>query len=442
MTRTLLAALTALALLPTAAVAAGPQDIKVQSTKQISPRLVEYTLTTPALAAPTIVRVLLPADYAAQPAKRFPVLYLLNGCCDYDVNGAQAWTTHGEAEAATKDLDVIVVMPDGGKGGFYTDWYNNGAGGPPEYETYHIGELVPWIDQTFRTRAARGGRAIAGLSMGGFGAMSYAARHPDMFVAAAAFSGAVDITDPQFGNEDALNAQDGGFPTDVFGDPATQKIRRRAHNPVDLAANLQGLALTLRTGNGLPGGQFGGGPDPVEYAVHQQMTTLNRVFNGLEYPHTWLDYGPGAHAWGYWADDLKKTLPQIIDAFAQPPAVPALITYTSVAPTWRQYGWRVALKRPVLEFSTLSSAGRGGFVLRGSGKAAVTTPGVYRRGARATVAITDQAGSRTVTAIVGPHHRLIVRVDLGPADTMQQDTPGATTTVRTATVKITAPRRR
>jgi S-formylglutathione hydrolase FrmB len=52
-------------------------------------------------------------------------------------------------------------------------------------------ELVPWIDATYRTIAARRGRAIAGVSMGGYGALSYAARHPDTFAAAASFSGAL-----------------------------------------------------------------------------------------------------------------------------------------------------------------------------------------------------------------------------------------------------------
>ena len=87
-------------------------------------------------------------------------------------------------------------MPDAGQGGFYSDWYNAGAGGPPKWETYHVGQLIPYVDAHYPTVAARGGRAIAGLCMGGFGAMSYAARHPDLFVAAASFSGAVDNMDP------------------------------------------------------------------------------------------------------------------------------------------------------------------------------------------------------------------------------------------------------
>src|SRR3954469_6646766 len=96
-------------------------DITVVKQEKLSPRLTEYTLHTDALSDDTVVRVLLPADYAAHPAQRHPVLYLLPGCGDYDVRGSQAWTTHGEAEQATAGLPLIVVMPDGGRGGFYTD---------------------------------------------------------------------------------------------------------------------------------------------------------------------------------------------------------------------------------------------------------------------------------------------------------------------------------
>lgn len=92
-----------------------------------------------------------------------------------------------DLEALTSDLDVLVVMPRGGSGGFYTDWRRD-----PErvnqWERFHIGRLVPFIDATYRTRATRAFRAVAGLSMGGFGAMRYAARHPDLFAAAGSFS--------------------------------------------------------------------------------------------------------------------------------------------------------------------------------------------------------------------------------------------------------------
>ncbi len=139
------------------------------------------------------MRILLPADYASHPHRRYPVLYLLHGTS----GGASDWTTVGGAEATTAGRELIVVMPDialpDTGGGWCTNWVNGGAYGAPEWETFHIDELIPWVDRNLRTVANRRGRAIAGLSQGGFCAMSYAARHPDLFGTALSFSGAPDI---------------------------------------------------------------------------------------------------------------------------------------------------------------------------------------------------------------------------------------------------------
>jgi S-formylglutathione hydrolase FrmB len=294
------AVLAAFLLLPATAAAAGPGDLTVTRTEQLSPRLVEYGFTTPALAGETNVRIVLPAGYKDHPRRHYPVLYLLHGCCDADVPGSRAWTVHGEAEQATAAYPLIVVMPDGGRGGFYSDWYRNGLGGTPEWETYHLGELMPWVDEHFRTRARRGGRVIAGLSMGGYGAMKYAAEHPDRFVAAATFSGAVDLN--QIAPEvEGLSALDGGTPGSVFGLRQTEEIRWRTQNPWDLADNLRGLQLTLRTGNGEPGpyDSPGSGTDPLESSVHDQTVALHDRLTQLGIPHVFDDYGPGHHAWPY-----------------------------------------------------------------------------------------------------------------------------------------------
>src|SRR3954465_284214 len=179
------------ALLAPAAPALAADDLQLVDAKALDARVTELTLRTRALAADTHVRGMLPDGYDPSGGRRYPVLYLLHGCCD----DYRSWTDKGDAEKITAGRPLIVVMPDAGQAGFYSDWYNAGAGGPPKWETFHIGQLVPWVDQTFATDARREGRALAGLSMGGFGTMSYAARHPDLFVAAASFSGAVDNMD-------------------------------------------------------------------------------------------------------------------------------------------------------------------------------------------------------------------------------------------------------
>ena len=262
--RALVLAVVALSLLALAPNATAANPLKLVSRERLADRFYELTFTTPALKAPTKVRLLLPAGYDAKAARRYPVLLLLHGAVD----DYTSWTRNaaGQARDITRFLPVIVVMPDAGQGGWYTDWYNGGAFGPPKWETYHLRQLLPWVESHYRAVGSRRGRAIAGLSMGGFGTMSYAARHPDMFSSAAAFSGAVDANVPPGIAEPIVNgssAIDGGKPGDVIGTRADNEVRWRGHNPWDLAANLRGVNLTLRTGNGLPGGPYDTGTTPT-----------------------------------------------------------------------------------------------------------------------------------------------------------------------------------
>jgi diacylglycerol O-acyltransferase/trehalose O-mycolyltransferase len=276
--------------------------IAVVGERSLDARLQEWTLRTSALDGPTRVRILLPAGYAAHPERRYPVLYLLHGR-----NGTfRDWTRYGAAERTTARSGLIVVMPDAGRVAEYTDWYRDGAAVRPRWETYHVGQLVPWVDARFRTIAARRGRAIAGLSMGGFGALSYAARHPRTFAAAASFSGALEI-----GSADAWGPRD------------RDAVRWRAHVPLSLAARLRSLALVvLRTGDGRPGPLDRGGARAecpacvVERLVHPMNVRLHDRLRRLGIRHVWDDYGPGTHDWPYWRRDLRETLPELTRALA------------------------------------------------------------------------------------------------------------------------------
>jgi S-formylglutathione hydrolase FrmB len=408
----------AVAVPATARPATGAGAIKVESRQQLDPRLREYRLATPALPESTILRVLLPDGYKQHPKRRYPVLYLLHGCCDYDVDGAQAWTTHGYAEQTTKGKNLIVVMPAGGRGGMYSDWLMAGTQGRPQWETYHVKQLIPWVDGTFRTRPRRGGRAIAGLSMGGFGAMKYAATYPDKFVAAASFSGIVDSNVNDGQAHGALPALDGGTPASVWGPRQTDEIRWRSQNPWDLAENLRPLQLAIRTGNGQPGPfDDGGAPyDPLEGGVHENSVSLHRRLKALRIAHTWDDYGPGTHTWPYWARDLRRSLPQQLAVLDHPPAPPGRVTYTSARPTYRVFGWRVAWRRKGLAFTRLVRAWQRGFVLEGSGKATVRTRSGHPEGSTVTVdgvhvpATRDHAGRLTIRVATGSDRRAKVAI--------------------------------
>ena len=298
--RIALAALVACGLLAMPATASA-QDLELTGRTKVGPRLVQLDFSTPAVAGGTGARVLLPPGYKGSGA-RFPVLYLFHGA-GYDET---SWSGEGEVESIVGDRKVIVVMPRGGSNGYYTDWYNGGDFGSPAYETFHVRQLIPWIDEHFRTRATRAGRITAGFSMGGFGALSYAARHPGTFSGAFCFSGAINTNYPPFqAIGEASSLPDGGQYAAILGQRETQEVRWRARNPLDLATNLKGMTLQLRTGNGKGGGDFGGPPlDPIEFGVHEMAISMDARLSGLGFPHLYEDYGPGAHEFPYYRRDL------------------------------------------------------------------------------------------------------------------------------------------
>ena len=171
----------------------------------------------------------------------------------------------------------------------------------PRWETYHVGELVPWIDATYRTIAARRGRAIAGLSMGGYGALSYAARHPGTFAAAASFSGALEI-----GSADA------------WGPRSANEARWRAHLPISIAARLRSLALVeLRTGDGRPGPLDRRGTARTARPARSSATCTAATCACTSACARWASAtrgtttAPGTHDWPYWRRDLRETLPDL-----------------------------------------------------------------------------------------------------------------------------------
>ena len=174
-------------------------DMHVVETTQVDPRQWNVRVLSPALGRPVNIRILLPVGYDPRSARRYPVLYLFHGTS----GGASDWVEKGGAEATTQALPLITVMPDAGfdfdGGGWFTNWVDKTTGlGPSQWETFHIADMVPWVDANLHTVRSRAGRAIAGLSQGGFGSTTYAARHPDMFGSVASFSGAPEIArDPE-----------------------------------------------------------------------------------------------------------------------------------------------------------------------------------------------------------------------------------------------------
>lgn len=261
------------------------------------------------------VRVIVPRDYATSGA-RYPMLYLLHDAPgDYT-----SWTRLGGAMESLEEIDVIAVMPDGGGGnpGWYSDWES----GEFQWETYHIDVMIPWLEQRLRG-LGDGHRAIAGPSMGGFGSMSYSARHPGLFRAAAGFSGAVDFL--HLDRVSALYAFLGnpvaGTPNGpIWGDPLTNYAVWQDHDPGTHVDGLAGMTILLSSGNGLPGGPHEQLDSPQLYAIEPLLLMMNTSFAqtladaGVEH-RTWF-YGPGFHDWPYYRDAFAWALPQLIEVIS------------------------------------------------------------------------------------------------------------------------------
>jgi S-formylglutathione hydrolase FrmB len=419
------------------ALLASGHGITVLAETQADPRLLELQVTSAAVTGNLNVWVLLPTSF--DPATRYPVLYLLHGTS----GTASDWVRFGGAEQTSAGKPVIIVMPDvslNDTGGSWCANWVNQSSGAANWETFHIDELVPWVDANLPTVADRSGRAIAGLSMGGFCSMTYAARHPDLFETAAAYSGAPDIAyDPeaQLGAMAIINGTELGLdrvaPDSIFGDPATNEVNWQGHDPARLAENLADTNLFLYTGNGQPGRYdpnpaidpasvaANGGPEGIEWLVGQDNQLFENRLVSLGIPNSWNAYGPGTHTWPYWADDLAQSLSQIVADFGRPP--PAKVHYTTTDASYSVYGWSVAVSRSAREFSTLAGADAGGFSLSGSGSAEVVTPPDYTPGSTHVVTVTEGAGpSSTVTLVADSSGHLHLAVPLGPPNPYQEYT--------------------
>ena len=130
---------------------------------------------SPAVDRTMKYNILLPRDYESS-SQRYPVLYLLHGL----TQNYTAWgLSNGSPFYAGLYADLIVVMPDVGNS-WYVNWAENAGGQKNDWEDYIVRDVVNHVDWNFRTIARREGRAIAGLSMGGYGSITLGLRHPEM----------------------------------------------------------------------------------------------------------------------------------------------------------------------------------------------------------------------------------------------------------------------
>ena len=289
---------------------------RIVAVEEVGPRILDLTVASPALGRDGKVRLLLPGRFAAEPGRRWPALWLLHGCCDSYVS----WSRSTDVDRLTATAGLLVVMPEGGAVGFYSDWYNQGRGGPPRWETFHLVELDQLLERNYR---AGGRRAVAGLSMGGLGAIAYAARHPGLFQAAASFSGIVDTRGDGGAFVLDLLRSNGADPPALWGDPVDQAAVWRDHDPYELASRLRGTAVLVAFGDGRPGpldqpGAASTTASSIEARLHAQNLRFVERLRALGIAARVDAYGPGTHDWPYWQRGLHRALPVLLRALEPP----------------------------------------------------------------------------------------------------------------------------
>ncbi len=216
-----------------------------------------------------------------------PILYLLHGKdgseTDWLYKGRIAETADRLTASGRIGRMVIVMPNDGllGDGTFYSNWYD----GTGRFEDYIIKEVVRQVERTLGGRANRSRRAIAGLSMGGYGAVTLALRHPGMFRAAASLSGAFEPLGRQW----------------------YRRVGRRAYGPADGAYRLSHspnwLVRHSRAGKRVALHVNCGRSD----LLIEQNRRLHRDLVGAGVEHEYVEF-PGGHDWGYWTKRIVPVL--------------------------------------------------------------------------------------------------------------------------------------
>ena len=148
----------------------------------------QRTVKSAILNKPVRYTVYLPADYDYSE-RSYPVVYLLHGFTDDNTGWLQFGEINRFADNAIADGTIppmIIIMPNGD-----SSFYINSYDGKEKYEDFFVREFIPAIEKTYRIKAEKRYRGIAGLSMGGYGTLIYSLKHPDLFAAAAPLSAAV-----------------------------------------------------------------------------------------------------------------------------------------------------------------------------------------------------------------------------------------------------------
>lgn len=246
--------------------------------------MIDVTFHSAALNRDMPYRAILPASVA--PNRKLPVLYLLHG----GGGGFRDWSNYSDV-AGYAGRGLILVMPEGN-----SSYYTNSADRPQDrYEDYIVHDLIADVERRFPAASDRTHRAIAGVSMGGFGAVVLALKHPDLFILAGGLSSALDVPSRPFSIKRVGQYRQHSSIFGPWGSPS-----RRASDPFVLVrsadpAQTPYLFLTCGDQEGL-------------------LSTNRRFAAMLQNRHFSYEFHPmpGGHDWNQWNRNVPDLMKSVI----------------------------------------------------------------------------------------------------------------------------------
>jgi S-formylglutathione hydrolase FrmB len=236
--------------------------------------------------------IVLPTSFDTDKTKHFPILYSLHGLGDNEQFFVHSglWNLVEDMQEKGELQEFLIATPDGGAG-----FYINSKDGKNRYEDFLLQEFFPLIEKRYRAAAGRANRAISGVSMGGYGALHLAFRHPQLFVSVSAHSAALIEKLPAFlGN--APQSPRARVLGNVFGAPPDLASWEQ-NSPLTLArtANLTGLHIYFDCGN------------RDDYGFDAGAAALDKILTARHIAHEFHLY-PGRHDVVYFAEHLPASL--------------------------------------------------------------------------------------------------------------------------------------
>ncbi|HTN09050.1 alpha/beta hydrolase family protein [Agriterribacter sp.] len=265
----------------------------------------DASVSSTVLARNVSYTVYLPADYE-HSQRTYPVVYLLHGYTDDNTGWLQFGEINRYADKAIAEGTIppmIIIMPDAD-----SSWYINAYDGKEKYEDFFIREFIPAIEKTYRIKSQKKYRAVAGLSMGGYGSLMYALKYPQYFVAAAPLSAAV------FSDDEMINMPDAQWDR-TFGQLYGRGLKGKARLSKAWYDNSALSIIEKKSGAELNKVRYWidcGDDDFLAKGNSLLHIALRSKLVAHEYR-----VRDGAHSWTYWRTGITDALAFIGDSFRQ-----------------------------------------------------------------------------------------------------------------------------